>query len=80
MIDQQIERLLPKAGWSMYKLVRMAADRALELSEGRKNLIGAPSSAKITTVALQEIADGRVVAKGFESTLAKEEATQEEAL
>ena len=79
MIDQKIEEMLPKAGWSMYTLVRMAAVRALELSEGKKNFVDAPSSAKITTVALSEIVEGKVVAKASKDMLAKpEEAKPEE--
>jgi DNA-directed RNA polymerase omega subunit len=77
MIDQQIEKLLPKAGMSMYRLVRMAAARALELSEGKKNLIGAPKSAKVATVALKEISEGRVVAKENKDTLATTESSLE---
>ena len=34
-----IEDLLPKAGNSVYKLVRVAADRAIELADGKKKLI-----------------------------------------
>lgn len=73
MIDQKIEELLPKTGWSMYKLVSMASKRALELADGKKNFIGAPASAKVTTVALMEIAAGKVVEKKFANLLAKQE-------
>ena len=36
MTVQSIESLLPKSGNSVYRLVRMAANRALELAEGKK--------------------------------------------
>jgi len=58
-----IEELLPKADWSVYKLVRMASNRALELSEGKPSLIKGAKSDKLTTLALQEIAQGLVVTK-----------------
>ena len=50
-----IEELLPKSGFSVYKLVRMAANRAMELADGKPRLIEAPSSDKAPTVALEEI-------------------------
>lgn len=58
-----IEDLLPKAGNSIYKLVRLAADRAIELADGKKKLIEISAAAKTTTVALEEIKAGRVVLK-----------------
>jgi DNA-directed RNA polymerase omega subunit len=67
---QPIEDLLPKAGDSIYRLVRMAANRALELSEGRKCLIENPSNDKATTRALEEIYAGRVVFKDAKEHLA----------
>ena len=68
-----IEDLLPKAGDSIYRLVRMAANRALELSEGRKCLIENPSNDKATTQALEEIYAGRVVFKESQEHLAAPE-------
>jgi DNA-directed RNA polymerase omega subunit len=56
-----IEDLLPRAGGSVYRLVRMASKRALEISEGKPPLINQVSSDKPTTIALQEISKGRVV-------------------
>jgi DNA-directed RNA polymerase omega subunit len=67
---QPIERLLPKAGDSIYRLVRMASNRALELSEGRKCLIDHPTNDKATTRALEEIQAGRVVFKDAKDHLA----------
>ena len=60
---QPIERLLPQAGGSVYKLVRMAANRAMEIAEGKPKLIKNPSSEKETTVALEEILQGKVLSK-----------------
>jgi len=70
---QTIEDLLPKAGDSIYRLVRMAANRALELSEGKKCLIENPSNDKTTTRALEEIYAGRVVFKDAKEHLATPE-------
>lgn len=56
-----IEDLLPKAGGSVYKLVRMAARRAIELADGNPKLIQVPDSEKTPTVALEEIRAGKVV-------------------
>ena len=60
---QPIEDLLPKAGGSVYRLSRMAANRALELSDGKPCLIAKPLSDKVTTMALEEIRSGKVVLK-----------------
>ena len=60
MAYQPIERLLPRSGNSIYRLVRMAANRALELAEGKPALIKNPSSNKETTVALEEILAGKI--------------------
>ena len=60
---QPLEKLLPKANYSIYKLVCMAAKRAKELADGSPSLIEIPSSAKTATVALEEILAGRVVMK-----------------
>ncbi len=56
-----IEELLPKAGMSIYKLVRLASVRASELASGRKPLIDVPLNAKTATIALEEIRAGMVV-------------------
>lgn len=73
MAVHSIEDLLPKAGGSVYRLVRMAANRALELSEGKKRLIENPVSDKITTIALEEIEEGLVVYKKSAELLKTEE-------
>lgn len=58
-----IENLLPKTGYSIYKLVRLASNRATELAEGKPKLIDAPSTAKTATIALEEIQAGKVILK-----------------
>jgi len=68
-----IENLLPKAGYSIYALVRMASMRALELAEGRKCLVDNVSTDKLTTLAMQEIFEGKIVLKNSKQHLAKEE-------
>ncbi len=61
MAIDSIEKLLSHANGSVYRLVRMAARRALELSEGQPPLIKNPTTDKPTTTALEEIAQGKVV-------------------
>jgi DNA-directed RNA polymerase omega subunit len=69
---QAMDDLLPKSGYSVYRLIRMAANRALELSDGKPSLIKNPTSDKVTSIALQEIAQGRVETKeGVELRLSK---------
>ena len=58
-----IEELLPHSGGSVYRLVRMAANRATELADGKPCLIQKPSSDKFTTIALEEIAQGKIEAR-----------------
>ena len=58
-----IEELLPKSNWSIYRLVRMAANRAAELSDGHPALIKHAREDKVTSIALEEIAQGKVVCK-----------------
>lgn len=55
-----VEKLLDKSGNSIYKLVIMASRRALEIAEGQPKLVEANSSSKPSTVALYEIAAGKV--------------------
>ena len=58
-----IEDLLPKAGYSVYKLVRMASNRAVELADGKPKLLDLPASEKTPTIALEEIRAAKVVLK-----------------
>ena len=60
---QPLEELLPKAGNSIYKLVRLAANRALQLADGRKKLVDLSPAEKTATLALEEIREGKVVLK-----------------
>ena len=63
MAYQPLEHLLPKAAGSVYKLVRMASKRSLEISETGNRLVSAPLNTKLTTVALMEIRSAKVVEK-----------------
>ena len=64
MAYQPIEELLPKSGNSVYKLIRLAAKRSLELADGSPRLIdGVAVDAKTPTIALDEIRAGKVVLK-----------------
>lgn len=55
-----LEKLIDKSEGSMYKLVMMTARRAIELAEGAPRLSEAPQDVKVTTLAMQEIAEGKV--------------------
>ena len=66
-----IEDLLPKANGSVYALVRLAANRAIELAEGKPRLIEKPSLDKETTIALEEISYGKVMSKESSSLFEK---------
>ena len=63
MTYQPLEELLPRANWSIYRLVRLASKRALEISETGAKLITVPSEEKLATIALEEIRQGKVVDK-----------------
>lgn len=56
-----MENLLDKTG-SVYKLVILASKRALELNEGSPKLTET-NSKKVTTIALDEIRDGKISMK-----------------
>ena len=55
-----LEDLLDISGGSIYKLVVLAARRALEIAEGQPKLSAVDSRLKPSTIALHEIAEGRV--------------------
>lgn len=55
-----IENLLDKVDNSVYKLVILAAKRTLEIAEGQPKLVSANSSLKPASIALAEIAAGKV--------------------
>lgn len=55
-----LEQLLDKSLWSRYKLVILAAKRALEIAEGQPKLVECSSALKPSTIALLEIAAGKI--------------------
>ncbi|MCX5711426.1 MAG: DNA-directed RNA polymerase subunit omega [Candidatus Omnitrophica bacterium] len=57
------ETLLDKSCNSIYKLVILASKRALEIAEGQPKLVEASSTVKPSTVALIEIASGKIECK-----------------
>jgi len=62
MQDIAIDSLLGKTG-SMYKLVILAALRAIDLSEGAAKLVDASPDSKATNIALKEIIEGKILYK-----------------
>lgn len=63
LVKQPLEELLKRSEHSVYRLVRMASQRALELSDGKPSLVPHVIDAKVTTIALEEIRLGKVEAK-----------------
>lgn len=61
------EELLDTADHSIYKLIVAATRRALEIAEGAPRLIDVPLDLKPTTVALMEMARGKVKYKKLKS-------------
>lgn len=57
------EKLLDKSMGSIYKLVILASKRALEIAEGQPKLVSDDASVKPSTVALHEIAAGKIEAR-----------------
>ncbi len=57
-----MEKLMEKTG-SLYKLVNLAAKRALEISEGSPKLVPGWAKEKPALAALREIAAGKVSLK-----------------
>jgi len=55
-----LEKLLEKSDNSIYKLVVLTSKRALEIAEGQPKLVEADPTVKPSTVALYEIAKGKV--------------------
>jgi len=55
-----LEDLIDKSDGSVYTLVIMAAKRALEVADNKPKLIEVDPSIKPSTVALMEIAAGKV--------------------
>jgi len=57
------EDMLDKSEKSIYKLVNLAAKRALEIAEGQPKLVDDKATVKASTVALHEISNGKIEAK-----------------
>ncbi len=55
-----LEKMLDKSDNSIYKLVILASKRALEIAEGQPKLVEADLTTKPSTVALFEIAQGKI--------------------
>ena len=53
------DKLLENSG-SIYKLCNIAAMRAMELNAGMRKLVDAPPKEKVTTIAIKEIAEGKI--------------------
>lgn len=63
MIYQPVEKLLPRSGYSSYKLIAMAFKRSQELANGSPKLVEAAAIEKVTTTAFREIIAGKVMLK-----------------
>ena len=61
-----VEELLDKVE-SRYKLVILASRRAAELNSGGQRLVDISAKAKISTIALEEIREGKIIYKEVES-------------
>ncbi len=55
-----LEKLLKNSGNSIYKLVVLASLRAFEIAEGKPALVEKASSDKPGSIALEEIAQGKI--------------------
>ena len=62
-----VEQLLDRSSDSIYKLVILASKRAIEIAEGQPKLVAADASVKPSTVALNEIAAGKIQYKKAKS-------------
>ena len=60
-----LEKLLPKSGGSVYRMMAMASKRAMELADNLPRLIEHPASFKVASMAMEEIAAGKVCLKQF---------------
>jgi len=60
MTQVPLENLIDKSDGSVYRLVIMAAKRALEVADNKPKLIEMNSNIKPSTAALMEIAAGKV--------------------
>ena len=58
-----LENMVDKTNGSIYKLVILISKRGLEIAEGQPKLVDMDSSIKPSTIALQEIAEGKITYK-----------------
>lgn len=58
-----LEKLLANSGNSIYKMVVLASMRAFEIAEGSPPLVEKASSDKPGSIALEEIAQGKIKLK-----------------
>jgi|GEM_PF-1077805 len=58
-VDTAIDSLLNKTN-SLFKLVVLAAMRAIELGDGAPNLVGEKPESKPVNLAIREIAEGKI--------------------
>jgi DNA-directed RNA polymerase omega subunit len=72
---QPLEKLLPKTKGSIFKLVILSSQRALELAEGMPAFVNNPNSDKPTVLSLDEIAQEKV---GMQLSQGKPKAKPEE--
>ena len=63
MPNVPLENMLDKTHNSIYKLVIVASKRALEIAEGQPKMVVVEASVKPSTVALMEIAAGKLTYK-----------------
>ena len=61
MVYLPLEKLLPRAANSSYKLTRMVAARALEIGEGGAKLVDSNVNEKPATTAMREVIAGKVM-------------------
>ena len=61
-----VEDLLKKVD-SMYKLVILASRRTMELNNGGQKLVDSSPKVKMSTIALEEIREGKIGYKRVES-------------
>ncbi len=59
MGEVTMEGLMKNIG-SRYKLVVLASKRTLELAEGKPKFVEMPAAAKLSEVAVKEIAEGKI--------------------
>ena len=58
-----LEKLIDKTGNSIYKLVVLASERAFEIAEGSPPLVEKSNGSKPGSIALEEIAQGKITLK-----------------